>query len=169
MVNQEKTIIGRNVRIDFGKRAVGVPAKIDTGADGSSLWASNIRVDKNGVLKFSLFGEGSPYYNGKVLKRTDFSVAIVKSASGHKIMKFRTYLTITLGGRKIKVLFGLSDRSSHKYPVLIGRRTIAGKFIVDVANSEVTEKKKTHTNKLNKELAKNPHNFYKKYYQKGAK
>ncbi len=169
MTVQEKTIIGRNARIDFGKRAVGVPAKIDTGADGSSVWASNIRIDKNGVLKFSLFGKGSPYYNGKVFKRTDFSVAMVKSASGHEIVKYRTHLTITLGGRKIRALFGLSDRSSHNYPVLIGRRTIAGKFLVDTSISETEPLLRKKTRALNKELAKNPHKFYKKYHQKGAK
>ena len=57
MATLERIVIGRNTHVDFGKRAAGVPAKIDTGADGSAVWASNIRVDKNGVLKFSLFGE----------------------------------------------------------------------------------------------------------------
>ena len=32
-----------------------VPAKIDTGADSSAIWASNIEMQKNGILKFSLF------------------------------------------------------------------------------------------------------------------
>lgn len=169
MTAQEKTIIGRNTRISFGKRAIDVPAKIDTGADSSAVWASNIRVDKNGVLKFSLFGKGSPYYNGKVFKRTDYSVAMVKSASGHEIVKYRTHFTITLGGRKIRTLFGLSDRSSHNYPVLIGRRTIAGKFLIDTSIGEIKTLAKNKTRVLNKELAKNPRKFYKKYHQKGAK
>ena len=169
MTTQEKTIIGRNARIDFGRRAVGVPAKIDTGADGSSVWASNIRVDKNGVLKFSLFGEGSPYYNGKIFKRTDYSVAMVKSASGHEIMKFRTHFTVRINDRKMKVLFGLSDRSSHSYPVLIGRRTIAGKFLVDVTRFEIDMSVYKRTNRLNKELQRDRYGFYKKYHQKGAK
>lgn len=163
----QKDIIGRNVRVDFGRRAVGVPAKIDTGADGSAVWASNIRVDKDGVLKFCLFGEGSPYYNGKVFKRTDYSVAMVRSASGHEIMKFRTHFTIRLGGRRMKVLFGLSDRSAHEYPVLIGRRTLAGKFLVDVTQAEVSPRKPTGR-RYNQELKKDPHAFYKKYHQKGV-
>ena len=64
-----KEIIGIVELVSIGKRAIDIPAKIDTGADSSSIWASNIRVDKNGVLRFSLFGEGSPYYNGKIYKR----------------------------------------------------------------------------------------------------
>lgn len=157
MATLERIVIGRNTRIDFGKRAAGVPAKIDTGADGSAVWASNIRVDKNGVLKFSLFGEGSPHYNGKIFRRTDYSVAMVKSASGHEIIKYRTHFTIRLGGRKMKVLFGLSDRSNHTYPVLIGRRTLQGKFVVDVGVSYTSHNKPikstftraTYYNKIN--------------------
>ena len=164
----QKTIIGRNVKVDFGRRAVNVPAKVDTGADGSSVWASNIRVDKDGVLKFSLFGKGSPYYNGKVFRRTDYSVAMVKSASGHEIIKYRTHFTITLAGKKIKALFSLSDRAAHNFPVLIGRRTLSGKFLVDVNMNEIESPKKSPTFNLNKELARNPYKFYKKYhYRKG--
>ncbi|MDO4774102.1 MAG: RimK/LysX family protein, partial [Candidatus Saccharibacteria bacterium] len=105
-----KAIIGRNVKVDFGRRAVGVPAKVDTGADSSSVWATKIRVTKDGVLKFCLFGEGSLYYNGKVFKRTDFSVAKVRSSSGHEQVRYRTYFTIALKGRRIKAMFNLSDR-----------------------------------------------------------
>ena len=164
-----KTIIGRSVNIDFGRRAIGVPAKIDTGADSSSVWASNIRVDKDGILKFSLFGKGSPYYNGKVFRRTDYSVVMVKSASGHEIIKYRTHFTITIAGKKIRVLFGLSDRAEHRFPVLIGRRTLSGKFLVDVSIDEAKNPKKVRKNSLNKELAKDPYKFYKKYHQKGVK
>jgi hypothetical protein len=161
----QKTIIGRNVKLDFGRRAVNVPAKVDTGADSSSVWASNIRVDKDGVLKFSLFGKGSPYYNGKVFRRTDYSVAAVKSASGHETIKYRTHFTITVAGKKIRALFGLSDRAMHNFPVLIGRRTLSGKFLVDVSTDEVKSPKKIRTIRLNKELTKDPHKFYKKYHK----
>ena len=169
MYKADKSIIGRSAKIDFGRRAIGVPAKVDTGADGSSVWASNIRVDKNGILKFSLFGKGSPYYNGKVFRRTDYSVAMVKSASGHEIIKYRTHFTITIAGKKIKALFGLSDRAVHNFPVLIGRRTLSGKFLVDVSLGEVKNPKKIRTAELNKELARNPRKFYKKYHQEGVK
>ena len=161
----QKTIIGRNVKVDFGRRAVNVPAKVDTGADSSSVWASNVRIGKDGVLKFSLFGKGSPYYNGKVFRRTDYSVAVVKSASGHETIKYRTHFTITVAGKKIRALFGLSDRAMHNFPVLIGRRMLNGKFLVDVSTNEVKSPKKVRTIRLNKELTKDPHKFYKKYHK----
>ena len=54
----EKDIIGRETRIDIGEDIHGVPAKIDTGADGSAIWASAISIDDQNRLCFKLFGEG---------------------------------------------------------------------------------------------------------------
>lgn len=166
----QKDIIGRNVRIDFGRRAVGVPAKVDTGADSSSVWASDVRVNKDGILTFCLFGKGSLYYSGEVLKRADFSVAKVRSSSGHEQVRYRTHFTITVKGRKIKAMFNLSDRGDNLFPVLIGRRTIAGKFLVDVQEYDIAPKYKYETDnrRLRNELAQDPHAFYKKYHQKGV-
>ena len=46
-----------------------VPAKIDSGADSSSVWASCIRISKNGILSFRLFNKNSPLYTGKTIKK----------------------------------------------------------------------------------------------------
>lgn len=166
----QKDIIGRNVCVNFGRRAIGVPAKVDTGADSSSVWATNIRIDEDGVLKFCLFGEGSPYYNGKIFKRTDFSVVKVRSSSGHEQVRYRTHFTVTVKGRKIKAMFNLSDRGDNLFPVLIGRRTIAGKFLVDVQEYDITPQYKYEVDnrQLRDELTQNPHAFHKKYHQQGA-
>lgn len=147
-----------------------IPAKIDTGADSSSVWVSHLRVDKNGILKFRLFGETSPFYNGKVVKRKDYKVAVVRSATGEEQVRYRTYFTLRISGKKIKVLFNLSDRSNNNFPVLIGRRSISNKFLVDVSKAEVKHPPKNpKTKPLLKELKKNPRKFYKKYSKKGVK
>ena len=166
----QKDIIGRETRIDIDSNIQGVPAKIDTGADGSAIWASDIRIDKQNRLCFKLFGEGSPFYTGRTLRRTDYSVASVKSASGDENIKFRTHISIVIKGRRIKALFGLCDRSTHTYPVLIGRRTLSGKFIVDVSQNEgiYSKLKKTKTKGLSKKLANDPQDFYQNYYLKGT-
>lgn len=146
-----------------------MPAKVDTGADSSSVWASKVRVTKDGVLKFCLFGEGSPYYNGKVLKRTDFSVAQVRSSSGHQQVRYQVCFTVTIKGQKIKTMFNLSDRANNVFPVLIGRRTIAGNFLVDVQEYDIaSDTAGRTTQQLRQELSRNPRAFYKKYHQKGV-
>jgi hypothetical protein len=163
-------VIGRNTAVDFVGHIEDVPAKIDTGADSSSVWVSNVRVDKKGVLRFNLFDENSPYYTGKTLKRLDYKVAVVRSATGHVQLRYRTKLSIRVGGKRLRVLFNLSNRANNQFPVLIGRRTLANKFIVDVTQSHqhadavFTQK----TRELTEKLQQDPYMFYKKYYKKAG-
>lgn len=166
MNHKEKTIIGIVELVSLGKRAVDVPAKIDTGADSSAIWASNIRVGRDGVLRFSLFGEGSPYFSGKIFKRTDFSVAQVKSSNGQTEIRYRTHFSVTIAGKKIKGLFNLSDRSRNAYKILIGRRTISRKFLVDVSRGAEKMTGGVETKRLERKLQKDPYQFHKKYVKK---
>lgn len=155
--------IGKTRKINIIGHADGVPAKIDTGADSSAIWASNISIDKDGVLHFTLFDEGSEFYTGEVISRIDYKVAKIASSSGHIQIRYRTHLSIRLGGKKIRVLFNLSDRSANKFPILIGRRTIARKFLVDVTKGFKVDKRFS-TARLNKELKEDPHAFFQKYH-----
>lgn len=169
MKDEKLPTIGSTMLVSIGGRD-NIPAKIDTGADSSSIWVSHLRVDKDGVLKFRLFGEDSPFYSGKVVKRREFKVAVVRSATGEEQVRYRTYFTLKIAGKKIKVLFNLSDRSNNNFPVLIGRRSISGKFLVDVSKTEVERPSKNPRSKpLMKELQEDPYEFYKKYSKKGAK
>ena len=71
-----------------------------------------------------------------------------------------------IAGHKITTSFGLSDRSTHNYPILIGRRTLNGKFLVDVSLSDNLVKIKKNTPaKLNEKMKKNPYKFYKENYE----
>lgn len=147
-----------------------IPAKIDTGADSSSIWASHINVDRDGVLHFRLFGKGSPFYTGEDLKRKDYKVAVVRSATGHEQIRYRTHFSTIIKGRKIKVLYNLSNRSKNNFPVLVGRRTITNKFLVDVSkNNTGIKPKKTHTETIQKYLNENPYKFHKNYVECNSK
>ena len=59
-----------------------VPAKVDTGADTSAIWASNIDMEKDGTLVFCLFGPKSSFYTGELLKTSDYLVRTVRSSHG---------------------------------------------------------------------------------------
>ena len=144
-----------------------VPAKVDTGADTSSIWASNIQMTPDGILEFILFDKGSPFYTGEVLRRSDYEVAVVRSATGEEQIRYRTHLPLKIHGRRINALFNLSNRSRNNAPILIGKRAILGKFMVDVRQRAVKLPKNSRTKGLNKELKDNPYGFHHKY-QKGA-
>lgn len=155
--------IGHNVFIDFVGYVNRVPAKIDTGADKSSVWVSDINVSQDGQLSFVLFGRKSPYYTGEIIKTANFSVSKVRNSTGHEQIRYRTEILVNIAGKQVKALFTLSDRSLNTYPVLIGRRTLHNRFLVDVAKKELPNPvKKQHY--LNDELTKDPYKFHQKYH-----
>lgn len=154
-MKQKAIVIGRVEKIDFTEFGVkGVHAKIDTGADLSSVWATGIHED-HGSLKFKLFGKTSPHYTGKQIEvhKRDYLQTRIASSFGHKELRYIVKLQIKLGGRVIVGTFSLSNRSQKTYPVLIGRKLLNKKFIVDVSRGSplkaVEEKKKL---KMKKEL-----------------
>ena len=127
--------VGRAERVDFPKLGLkSVPAKIDTGADLSAIWASGIHEHDN-VLEFVLFAEQSPLFTGEKLEfnRDEYTITRVANSFGHKEIRYRVHLSIRIQGKLIKGTFTLADRSTKLYPVLIGRRLLHNKFIVDVS------------------------------------
>lgn len=166
MPTSSKQIIGIVEHVAIGKRITNVPAKIDTGADSSSIWATNIRVGRDGILRFSLFGEGSPYYNGKIFKRADFSAARIRSSNGVSEIRYRTKFVVTIHGKRIRAQFNLSDRSANTYKILIGRRTISNKFLVDVSQGNNKLPVADKTKKLREKIQKDPYEFHREYVVK---
>jgi len=166
MTEKELITIGRNVPVDFVGHVNGVPAKVDTGADSSAVWASDVVVDKENVLSFRLFDAQSPYFTGETIRTKQYKVAMIRTASGHQQLRFRVSLALNLGGRKIRALVNLADRSQQEFPVLIGRRTLSGKFLVDVSLSHYPNREKATTIGLNKQLIDDPYKFYVDQYKK---
>ena len=147
-----------------------IPAKIDTGADTSSVWASNIDMRKDGTLTFSLFGPKSPLYTGDTISTNSYTARVVRSSHGDEQIRYRVELPVTIKGQSLTTTFTLANRSRNNFPVLIGRRTLEGLFLVDVSKSSVERVQNAHSIRLSKELRENPYEFHQKYLQKkGAK
>lgn len=126
-------IIGSTTRVDFPELSLlGVPAKVDTGADSSAIWASNI-VEKQGELSFELFRPESSFYTGKTITTKKYVIRLITNSFGQTEYRYKVPLKIKLEGKLVIARFTLSDRGQNKYPMLIGRRTLHGKFVVDVA------------------------------------
>lgn len=162
--NQTLPIIGRNTLVDVVSHIDAVPAKIDTGADSSAIWATNIKVSRKGQLSFTLLGESSPLYTGEVIKRQHFTMAVVRSSSGHEQVRYRVELPVRVLGKRIRANFFLSDRSRNDFPILLGRRTLNKKFLVDVSHREHKVAKSDTIDALRREFAANPYEFHKKYH-----
>ncbi len=127
----QQHVIGARVFISFASESEKpIPAKVDTGADYSSVWASNIN-EQDGILTYTLFAPGSRYYSGIVHSTDKFEVTKVKNSFGSAELRYKTEILVVIQGRRIKARFNLSDRSRNKYPVLVGKKTLSGKFLVD--------------------------------------
>ena len=140
-----------------------IPAKIDTGADSSSIWASEIDVSPAGVLSFCLFDKSSPLYTGDKIQRQEYKAKVIRSSNGDEEIRYRVELPLVLAGHSIKARFTLADRSKNNFPVLIGRKTLKGKFLVDVSKMSIEKSSNPKTPRLNRELAQNPYEFHQKY------
>lgn len=163
-----KPIIGIVELVSLRGVTSGVPAKIDTGADSSAIWASDIHVTKDGTLQFRLFDEGSPFYTGEVLERSEYTVSRVRSSNGESQVRYGVYFTVQIANKAIRVKLNLSDRSKNAFKILIGRRSISGKFLVDVRKGRELLPKPTMTADLKGKLAEDPHKFHNKYVKKEA-
>ena len=166
-MDQELQVIGRNVMVEIiGHDSFNIPAKVDTGADSSSIWATNIKVSKSGILSFTLFGKDSKYYTGEVIKRSAYRVAIVRSSNGQEQIRYRIEIPVRIAGKRVRAAFFLSDRSANHFPILLGRKTINKKFIVDVSVKEYDKPPFVRRgSSLYKEMLKDPYAFHKKYHQ----
>lgn len=134
VVQNNKQIIGANTYITVKGAHGDILAKVDTGADSSSIWASSAWVDDDNMLHFVLFDDHSPHHTGEEIVADEYKMARVTSSSGHSERRYKALLSILIEGRKVRTWFTLTAaRADRSHPVLIGRRTLSGKFLVDVS------------------------------------
>ena len=130
--SKEKIIIGRAEKVRFPHLGDTVlHARIDTGAKTSSIWATNITELESGLeVRFMNAEHGAHEY---VQRFKHFDRVRVASSMGHEQIRYKVKMPIVIRNKKILTSFTLADRSTQVYPVLIGRNTLQGKFIVDVS------------------------------------
>src|SRR5437868_3314061 len=81
-----------------------VPAKIDTGADNSAIWASNIHLQDD-KLVFNFFAPGSAFYNDKPVTSNAFRTTTVRNSFGQKEFRYKIQLRITVGSHTLRRWF----------------------------------------------------------------
>lgn len=134
-----KVIIGRSETLSFVDAPIlNVPAKTDTGAYRSAVHASNISVDENGVLWFDLLG-GHPVCGAmsKRIRAEEFTQVWVANSSGHREERYEVKLKAKLGPKIFHARFTLADRSKKIYPILLGRKLLNHRFLVDSAETSL--------------------------------
>ncbi|WP_095011304.1 ATP-dependent zinc protease [Tsuneonella mangrovi] len=114
-----------------------IPAKIDTGARTSSLHASEVeRFERDGQrwLRFLLdVGHGSSEPVTVEVPRVDRRT--ITSSNGETESRPIIKTQLRIGSLLFPAEFSLSDRSDMKFPILIGRTALRGRFLVDSGRS----------------------------------
>jgi len=129
----EKILIGRKETANlptFG--LIGKTVKIDSGAYTSSIDIERIR--REGDVLYVLFDKENDEIEFK-----DYKVKVIKSSNGLAQERYIIKGKIHLGNKIYNTQFSLTDRSGMRYPILIGRRLLNKKFIIDTSKAYLLE------------------------------
>lgn len=136
MLPHERITIGRSVEAIFPELGLSVvPAKIDTGAYGSVIHAQHTKIiEREGrkVLRCTLLNHPTSPETHHAMEFETFDKVIVTSSLGHSEERYRIKLKVLIKGIEFETEFTLSNRSHGIYPVLLGRRALRTRFVVDV-------------------------------------
>ena len=130
-------IIGRREFISFPELGIEkVDAKIDTGAYTCAVHCTEIGENTDELGNYLWFC--LPDYSGsnaprKELHFRQYSKKKIKSSSGDYEERYVIKTPVSLGRRRINTTINLTNRGNMRHPVLIGRKFLKRKFIVDVA------------------------------------
>lgn len=134
-------IIGRSELINFPSLLLtDIPAKADTGAYRSAIHAKNITLKKKGtkqLLAFDMLADHPTCTYTRHVETTEFSKTKVENSFGVVEERYAVNLKIKLGPKVFSTEFTLADRSVKTYPILLGRKTLNKRFIVDSAKSNI--------------------------------
>lgn len=138
--------IGSSVKINFPRLGLNnVPARVDTGAKTSAIWATIIKEEDN-LLYFTLFADNSPHYLDLVYITPHYRKKRVRSTSGITERRYVVKLVVEINGRFINASFTLANRHRQVYPILIGRNILRGKYIVDIKHRKTIKSVKNGKN-----------------------
>lgn len=136
-------IIGHREWVSLpGLKLPGIKGKIDTGAKTSSLHAFDIHLEKEGRKTYVRF-KVHPLQDNEELDVHCRALLLEKrsvtDSGGHKELRYVIRTTLIMGGVKKKIELTLTDRSTMKYRMLIGRSALE-EFYIDPSQSYLTGK-----------------------------
>ena len=141
-------ILGRYDRVDLpALKLVNIHAKVDTGAFTSSLHCHRAQV-VDGRLEFILLDEEHPEFTGMKFVFDTFEERNIKNSFGEVERRFVITTTLRIFNEDITTEFSLSNRGSLKFPILIGRKILRDRFLIDVKKKNLSFKEKQRMRRL---------------------
>jgi hypothetical protein len=144
LMKKQRPIIGKDDTADFPKFGLkDVRVKIDSGAYTSTIHCSKIEETPNG-LSVVFLDKKEKGFNGEKIVFPSYKQKRVRSSSGEMQERYIIKGDILLFGKKHNTEFTLSKRNLMRYPVLLGRKLLNNKFLIDTSLSNQSVKLKNN-------------------------
>jgi hypothetical protein len=135
-------ILGRYDRVDLPDLGLyDIHGKIDTGAYTCSLHCQRAGI-VNGKLEFVLLDQEHPEFTGMKFVFENFEKRDIKNSFGEVEQRFIIVTSIKIFEEVITTEFSLCNRGSLKFPILIGRKILRHRFLIDVTKKNMSYKEK---------------------------
>ena len=117
-----------------------IVAKLDTGARSAALHADEINVSGKRVA-FVIVSDGRRH----TYKAPLVGLKRIKSSNGISEMRAVIRATLEVGKAVFKAEITLTDRTDMDVPMLLGRNTLKGRFLVNPARTFLLDRKQKQT------------------------
>ncbi|HLV76843.1 MAG TPA: RimK/LysX family protein [Marinobacter sp.] len=138
-----KVIVGEIEQFYLANPGLVYTARIDSGAETSSIHARNIkRFERDGSnwVRFEVPVPGTDYEEWETLEREiSRRVRIIQSTADEAERRVVVELQFAIGDHQQVAEFTLADRTNLTYEVLIGRNILRDVMLIDVGKEFATE------------------------------
>ena len=107
------------------------PAKLDTGADVSSIHATNIKTFTQGGKQMVTFTYSNHQGDAQTFTREVIKTMKVKARPGEKASaRYVVKMTVRLDGIEKEIDVNLRDRSRFEYSMILGKNFLKNNIVV---------------------------------------
>ncbi len=147
-----KIIIGRRDKVDFPDlNLLDIDAQVETGTYLSSLNCKDIEVaieDEEKKVRFFLIDPIHPSYNERLYTLPIYKLRKVKDANGRAQNLYSIFTPILLFELHFEIEIELTHDPEREYPLVLGRKFISKRFLVDVNKYDLSHKQKLKKQKF---------------------
>lgn len=96
-------------------------------------------IIENEIVHFTLVDDVHPSYHGKRMSMPLYKLKKVKSSNGQLQIRPSIKVSVEFMGKRYKSIITLTNRADMKLPMLIGRKFLSKRFLVDVSKEYLSK------------------------------
>lgn len=135
--------LGRSDLLDLPDLGIEkVPVKIDTGAYTSCIHCISAEVKQEALQVVISLEDHDHHFEKRSFLFENYSKRVIKNSSGVSEERFIIHTTVIIFGKAYAAEFSLNPRGNMRFPVLLGRRLLRNRFVIDIAKKNLSYKHK---------------------------